>query len=54
MSLIRKGLAECGTAKKEYVTGPQPLAGLKILDVGAGGGILCEVRISYLTGVMKH
>lgn len=48
VSLISKGLAQCGTAKMEYVAGPRPLAGLKILDVGSGGGILCEVSLSQL------
>ncbi|KAK4309921.1 hypothetical protein Pmani_018475 [Petrolisthes manimaculis] len=42
VSLMREGLVQCGTAKMEYISGPQPLTGLKILDVGSGGGILCE------------
>nr|XP_053638743.1 ubiquinone biosynthesis O-methyltransferase-like isoform X2 [Cherax quadricarinatus] len=42
VSMIREGLVQSGVAKPEYVDGPRPLTGLKILDVGCGGGILCE------------
>lgn len=45
--MICDGLIQSGIAKAEYVDGPTPLKGLKILDVGCGGGILCEV-MSYL------
>ncbi|XP_063587107.1 ubiquinone biosynthesis O-methyltransferase, mitochondrial-like [Penaeus indicus] len=42
VSMICDGLIQSGIAKPEYVEGPTPLKGLKILDVGCGGGILCE------------
>lgn len=42
VSLIRDGLIHSKSVKPEYLGGPKPLTGLKILDVGCGGGILCE------------
>ncbi|XP_068242353.1 ubiquinone biosynthesis O-methyltransferase [Palaemon carinicauda] len=42
VSLIRDGLIHSGSVQTEYVGGPKPLTGLKILDVGSGGGILSE------------
>ncbi|XP_045606629.1 ubiquinone biosynthesis O-methyltransferase [Procambarus clarkii] len=42
VSMIREGLVQSRIAKPEHVDGPRPLTGLKILDVGCGGGILCE------------
>ncbi|XP_064099256.1 ubiquinone biosynthesis O-methyltransferase, mitochondrial-like isoform X2 [Macrobrachium nipponense] len=42
VSLIRDGLIHSKSVDPEQVGGPKPLAGLKILDVGCGGGILCE------------
>ncbi|KAG7171581.1 Ubiquinone biosynthesis O-methyltransferase COQ3-like [Homarus americanus] len=42
VSLIREGLVQSRITKQEYIDGPRPLTGLKILDVGCGGGILCE------------
>lgn len=42
VSMIREGLIQSHLAKPQYADGPQPLTGLKILDVGCGGGILCE------------
>lgn len=41
--MICDGLIQSGIVKPEYAEGPTPLKGLKILDVGCGGGILCEV-----------
>lgn len=41
-SLIRDGLINSGLVEDEHIGGPKPLTGLKILDVGCGGGILCE------------
>ncbi|KAK7074856.1 Hexaprenyldihydroxybenzoate methyltransferase, mitochondrial [Halocaridina rubra] len=42
MSLIRDGIIQSGFVSPEELDGPMPLTGLKILDVGCGGGILCE------------
>lgn len=42
VSLIRNSLVQSGIVHPTLVNGPQPLSGLKILDVGCGGGILCE------------
>ncbi|KAL7635150.1 UNVERIFIED_CONTAM: hypothetical protein RMT77_014136 [Armadillidium vulgare] len=42
VELIRKGLHESKACDPNFLHGPQPLKGLKILDVGCGGGILCE------------
>ncbi|CAL4137198.1 unnamed protein product, partial [Meganyctiphanes norvegica] len=42
VSLIRNNLIQSGIVNPAFVNGPQPLTGLNILDVGCGGGILCE------------
>jgi len=42
VSLIRNNLIQSGIVDPSLVNGPQPLTGLNILDVGCGGGILCE------------
>lgn len=42
VTLVREGLINSQVARQEHVSGPRPLTGLKILDVGCGGGILCE------------
>ncbi|XP_013792735.1 ubiquinone biosynthesis O-methyltransferase, mitochondrial-like [Limulus polyphemus] len=40
--LVRDGLKHTGIASLKATLGPKPLDGLKILDVGCGGGLLCE------------
>ncbi|RXG56699.1 Ubiquinone biosynthesis O-methyltransferase [Armadillidium vulgare] len=47
LNKLRKGLHESKACDPNFLHGPQPLKGLKILDVGCGGGILCEV--TYVT-----
>lgn len=42
IQLVRDGLIYTKTADVENPTGPRPLHGVKILDVGCGGGILSE------------
>ncbi|XP_076357089.1 ubiquinone biosynthesis O-methyltransferase, mitochondrial-like isoform X2 [Tachypleus tridentatus] len=42
ISLIRDGLKRTSIASSEATLGPRPLDGLKILDIGCGGGLLCE------------
>lgn len=42
VALIRDGLIQTGAVNEKEEMGPKPLNGLKILDVGCGGGILCE------------
>ena len=39
---VRDGLINAGTVKPQFVNTSEPLKGLTILDVGCGGGILCE------------
>jgi 2-polyprenyl-3-methyl-5-hydroxy-6-metoxy-1,4-benzoquinol methylase len=41
---IRDGLLSAGQIDSTQWQSPRPLHGLKILDVGCGGGILTEVR----------
>jgi hypothetical protein len=41
---IRDGLLSAGQIDSTQWQSPRPLHGLKILDVGCGGGILAEVR----------
>ena len=43
VALVREGLIDSKMIRRENVGGPRPLTGVKILDVGCGGGILCEV-----------
>jgi 2-polyprenyl-3-methyl-5-hydroxy-6-metoxy-1,4-benzoquinol methylase len=42
--LIRDGLLNVGQIDVTQWQSPQPLHGMKILEVGCGGGILTEVR----------
>jgi len=42
--LIRDGLLNVGQIDLTRWQSPQPLQGMKILEVGCGGGILTEVR----------
>lgn len=42
--MVREGLVNSKVSKPEHINGPRPLTGIEILDVGCGGGILCEVR----------
>ncbi|XP_076053054.1 ubiquinone biosynthesis O-methyltransferase, mitochondrial-like [Oratosquilla oratoria] len=42
VALVREGLIQSGLADPSRVAGPVPLTGLNILDVGCGGGIMCE------------
>ena len=42
--LIRDGLLNVGQIDLTQWQSPQPLHGMKILEVGCGGGILTEVR----------
>lgn len=42
VALVREGLISSQVTRPELVGGPRPLTGFKILDVGCGGGILCE------------
>jgi 2-polyprenyl-3-methyl-5-hydroxy-6-metoxy-1,4-benzoquinol methylase len=42
--LIRDGLLNVGQIGLIQWQSPQPLHGMKILEVGCGGGILTEVR----------
>lgn len=42
--LIRDGLLNVGQIDLTQWQSAQPLRGMKILDVGCGGGILTEVR----------
>ena len=41
---IRDGLLNVGQIDLTQWQSPQPLHGMKILDIGCGGGILTEVR----------
>ena len=45
--LVSSGLIETGVTSAD-ANGPHPLGGLKILDVGCGGGILSEVCINNI------
>jgi 2-polyprenyl-3-methyl-5-hydroxy-6-metoxy-1,4-benzoquinol methylase len=42
--LIRDGILNVGQIDVTLCLSPQPLHGMKILEVGCGGGILTEVR----------
>lgn len=44
--MVREGLVNSEVSQAEHISGPRPLTGIKILDVGCGGGILCEVSFS--------
>ena len=41
---IRDGLLNVGQIDLTQWHSPQPLHGMKILDIGCGGGVLTEVR----------
>ena len=43
MQLIRDGLVNISQVDLGNCDSSQPLQGVKILEVGCGGGILCEV-----------
>lgn len=43
MPLIRDGLLQ--SSQKHGSKSPRPLEGFKILDIGCGGGVLCEVAL---------
>lgn len=42
VALVREGIVNSEVSQAEHISGPRPLTGIKILDVGCGGGILCE------------
>lgn len=54
MQLVRDGLANTGKTDPKLIDSPEPLSGMKILEVGCGGGIFAEplARIgAKVTGV---
>lgn len=46
--LIREGLIATGAVDKNYINTSNVLKGIKILEIGCGGGILTEVRLHKL------